>query len=282
MGINTLSGRISDCNMYHRGIYLQCEGRGGCFISRDSNGKHDVLQPRVVKAGRGTGKKTFTINRRVKGSFRADICRMHHHHQPWEKAERQNGWVESSGQPCSVLLLPFSLWLCSVICSRAAGWTKVRELVVLRCPCSLTGFFLAFGLWNASHQKHLQPSDSSSALWFLNRSCRWTRSWMTSWARSRLSWGISRRHRCQGQPPHLSDLCRQPQSPPQWTRKCESQWTVTCDPLVLSPPGISQSRCLQLCHGWNEIFCSSRLMRKNKNRGKKKKREETARSQSRP
>lgn len=28
MGINTVSGRISDCNMYHRGIYLQCEGRG--------------------------------------------------------------------------------------------------------------------------------------------------------------------------------------------------------------------------------------------------------------
>lgn len=143
MGINTVSGRISDCNMYHWGIYLQCEGRGGCFISQDSNGKHDVLQPRVVKAGRGTGKKPSTINQRVKESFRADVCRMHHH-QPWEKAERRNGWIKSLGQPRPVLLLPFSLWLCSVIWSRAADWTKLR--VILRCPCSLPGFFVAFGL----------------------------------------------------------------------------------------------------------------------------------------
>lgn len=150
MGINTISGRISDCNMYHWGIYLQCEGRRDCFISQDSNGKQDVLQPRVVKAGKGTGKKTFTINQSVKESFRTDICRMHHH-QPWEKAERQNGWINFLGQQClSCSIFPA---LESVICSRAAVSSALEQqpgqnsgsgwLSYVHIPCQAFSLLLA-------------------------------------------------------------------------------------------------------------------------------------------
>lgn len=196
--------------MYHWGIYLQCEGRGGCFISQDSNGKHDVLQPRVVKAGRGTGKKTFTINqRRVSGKMFAGCIIFCPGKRLRDKMVERSPWASSVLSFCC--LFP---WVCSVIWSRAAGWTT-QGASGSQMPMLPARLFPCFWPRNASHQKHLPPCDSSSALWFLNRSCRWTRSWMTSWARCRLSWGISPRHRCQGQPPHLSDFHRVPPSEPE-------------------------------------------------------------------